>query len=608
MKNLILVIKRELVERAMLMLGALAIGIIILIVPLFMNARVREVWNMTSLFASIVFGLGIVAFAASSFVASDQRERRMSFYLGRPLSAPALWTGKMLAAGLLGLICALLVLLPVSLFGSGLVFWVTVGEGGPAAFLLAVACAVFLIPVGHAAGVSLRARTAWLLADFVSLALFGLLTWAALRPFFMGYAFGLLGSTLLVTAGILVIAVAAGGYYGFSRGRFDLRKTHERQSLVTSAAMIAIGIAISGFAIWVRGIDARDVTRLELGRCMSWNCQPVFRGTSPARGDYLSQFVMSGDSFRRLDSASDVRVAPETGRVVWNTVESIEPPVAHVSYLDPGMAEPVHTKVTTHPYQSWIAISPGGDRIAVAQNETVQVIDLAQERVLRTFRIRGTSYFGGLWFPRSDSVLVVGSAGRGPTREWTGIAADLVSGETREVSFEAYPQILDPERGMIVSMKGKRIVAYSTDSWEPVVRTDGESAASTSHGLLVSRPSRDQIALINMVDGSERVYPVPSDVTDIAFGPVDGDDVILGLTRRSRIPRSGRGVPDSAVLVSLDLATGEIREMATGLLPVRAFDPGVSGPYFLRNSTEGQQIVRMNLETRELTVLTGKAS
>lgn len=608
MKNLILVIKRELIERKMLMIGALAIGTVILIVPLFMNGPTRDVWNMTSLFASIMFGLGIVAFAASSFVASDQRERRMSFYLGRPLSAATLWFGKMLAAGLLGLICALLVLLPVSLFGSGLVFWLTEGESGPEAFLLAVGWAVFLIPVGHAAGVALRARSGWLLADFIALALSGLLVWAAVRPFFMGYAFGLLGSILLGIAGVLMIVLAVGGYYGFSRGRFDLRKSHQRQSLVTSASMIAIGIAVSLFAVWVRGIDARDVTQLELLRCMSWDCEPSFRGTTPARGDYLTHFVMRGDSFHRLDSASAVRMAPETDRVVWKSLDSIEPPVSHITYLDPEMVEPVHTKITANPYRSWIAISPSGDRLALAQDETIQVFDLREERVLHTLRVADADHLNGLWFPRSDRIVALRSTESGPLRGWIGIIAELDSGQTREVSLEGYPQILDPERRLMVTFKGGQTVAYSMDSWEPVIRTDGESAASTSHGLLVSRPSKDQIALISTDDGAERSYPVPSDVTDIAFGPVDGNDIILGLTRKSRIPRAGRGVPANATLASLDLTTGELREIEKGLLPVRAFDPGVTGPYFIRSNPEGQQLVRMDVDTHEITVLTGKRS
>ncbi|MBW3670502.1 MAG: hypothetical protein KY432_02385 [Acidobacteria bacterium] len=611
MRDLLLVVRRELAERKMLMTGALVIGALIVVVPALSSGPTREMWNITSLFTSLMFGLGIAGFAASSFVASDLRERRFSFFLGRPLSMFSIWAGKMLAAWLLALICMFLVLLPVTLLGSGLMYWLSEGEGGPKVFLLALLSAAVVIPFGHAAGVALRARSTWLLADFVALSLSGLLIWAAVRPFYLQYAFGLVGSTILVSAAVLMIALLIGGYVGLSRGRIDLRNTHAYQSMITSASLIALGIAVSLFAVWVRTVDAKDINQFRLVSCMGPNCQPLMMSTSRGRGDYRAFFAMTGDELRRIDTLEDVRTASERARIVWESMESIEPPLAHLSYLDPGMDAPAKTTILVNPWASTLAVSPDGDRVAVLENQTLQIFDLDEERVIRTIRFEDARDNPTLWFTNSDTVLAVTEDRKGGSRlssKWIGIVVDLDSGDTHEVRLPSYPYLLDQRQRLILTERAGEFFVYSTDSWELVLRTSGTSAVSTPHGLIVSRPASNQVVRIDPDTGVERVYELPADVTDIGLGPTDDTGVFLGLTRKRKLQRWASQVPDNARLVRLDLVTGELSELQADLIPARAFVPSLSGPYFVRRTTTGTQLVRIDPDSNELTVLTGNAS
>ncbi|MBW3563149.1 MAG: hypothetical protein KY459_00305 [Acidobacteria bacterium] len=613
MKNLLLVISRELVERKMLMIGAFAIGLVILAVPLVTRAPARDTWNIASLYLPIMLGLGIAGFAASSFVASDLREQRLSFFLGRPLSTASVWGGKMLAAWLLAILCALLVLLPATVVGSGLMFWLTAGEGGPMMLVMSLVASAVIIPFGHAAGVALRARSPWLLADFVALALFGLVTAAALRPLFHQYAFRLVYSTILVLAAFLTVTLLIGGYVGLSRGRIDLRSAHAHQSMISSGALIALGIAVSLFVVWVRSVDAEDLTEFRLMPCVT-DCEPMLVGTSRGRGDYRAHFAMSGEGFRQLDFASEVGQASDRGRTVWLSAESIEPPTARVGYLDPGMERSVRTNILAHPYNSWIAVSPDGERLAIAEDRTLQIFNLDEERVIRTVRLpdAADSSFR-VWFLNQDQILVLTPpAGRGPlspeggrSTGWTGVVADVESGDTREVEFATYPHAIDSDRGLLMFEDESEITVYRAGSSEPLFTTEGTSAVSTSHGVFVTRPRSRQVAVVDPGSGTERIYPLPADVTDIALGPADEESMILGLTRRSQFQRWSSSVPNGARLVRLDLTTGELEEMEEGIVPARAYQPGISGPYFLRDTPSGMQLIRIDPGSSEMTVLAG---
>lgn len=616
MRSLLLVIRRELAERKMLMIGAFAIGLVILVVPLVTRAPARDTWNMASLYLPIMLGLGIAGFAASSFVASDLREQRLSFFLGRPLSTASVWGGKMLAAWLLAMICALLVLLPATVVGSGLMFWLTTGEGGPIVLVMSLIATAVIIPFGHAAGVALRARSPWLLADFVALALFGLVTAAALRPLFHQYAFRLVYSTVLVLAAFLTVALLIGGYVGLSRGRIDLRSAHAHQSMISSGALIALGIAVSLFVVWVRSVDAEDLTEFRLMPCVT-DCEPMLVGNFRGREDYRALFAMSGDRFHRLDAAHEAWQASDRGRTVWLSIESIKPPMGRVRYLDPGMEKPVRTNILTHSHNSWIAVSPAGDRLAIAEDETLQIVNLDEERVIRTVRLpdAADSSFR-VWFLNQFQILVLTPpARRGPLSPeggrsigWTGVVAGVESGDTREVEFATFPHAIDSDRGLLMFEHDGEITVYFAGSSEPLFTTAGTTAVSTSRGVFVTRPRSRQIAVIDPGSGAERIYPLPADVTDIALGPAGEDSMILGLTRRSQFQRWSSRIPNGARLVRLDLTTGEIEEIEEGIVPARAYEPGISGPYFLRSTPSGMQLIRIDPESNEMTVLTGRAA
>jgi hypothetical protein len=214
---------------------------------------------MAVLGAMLAFALpvAIALSLGASILARDAAERRLAFYLARPMSPLALWAGKLLAAA------------------SVLGFLVACGVVGLAAYEhralrvhpISVAAALvscFVLAATHLAATALRSRSPWLVVDVAAgvawvagalalarwafdAGLGGPFIWEVLPAAFVGFA----------------LAVAVGAYAQIAVGRTDPARGHRALSL-TAWPLLGVLLAIAwGFGSWHLG---QGPDRLGVGR------------------------------------------------------------------------------------------------------------------------------------------------------------------------------------------------------------------------------------------------------------------------------------------------------------------------------------------------------
>src|SRR5262245_1880249 len=115
------IVKREADERRLLVLGALALGLLpyaAALIPWQIGEDIGEARLELALVLAAV-ATGVTAFfLGSSVIARDLAERRLSFYFSRPVSPSVLWGAKMTAAVGLSLVTGILIVLPALITGA----------------------------------------------------------------------------------------------------------------------------------------------------------------------------------------------------------------------------------------------------------------------------------------------------------------------------------------------------------------------------------------------------------------------------------------------------------------------------------------------------------
>ncbi len=260
MSKLLAVAARELRERWLLFPGGLALGFLPTVLPAF------GVKRDDSEFIGFLFAMCIGAAAAvvmgSSMLARDAANGRLGFLFSRPVSWPAIWGGKWLAA--LVLVCAsgFLAAIPwVAVYASehGTSWLRAMRDGaGTAYFFTAVILAVGLV---NFAATAFRSRSPWVAADLVLLmAAF----WATRRYVAPLWLFGVLrvwsGWEVVVAIAPLAIGFLAGSMAQVAVGRTDVRRAHGALSVAFWAVVGLTLVGAAGYWAWARSASPADVT------------------------------------------------------------------------------------------------------------------------------------------------------------------------------------------------------------------------------------------------------------------------------------------------------------------------------------------------------------
>ena len=418
MKNVAVVAWREIVEHRVFVwaaLAALAVTLIVPLVPAFVG------WSPTDVREVLMFGMALcftwvaAVLLGVSMITGPVSAGRFGFFMSRPLTGAAVWFGKLMGVMTVLIVCELIVLVPAALLTGGREFvlgmaddlWIWIG--------FIVGFPLLLVLVAHAANTAWLGRSAWIALDLVVLAVVGSLGWTVVDRLVSGgtvVAAAVVGLSLVIA---FVVAVLAGGLLQVSSGRCDGRRQHRVFSLAAWPLLLAFVGGIAVYSYWLSHPGLHDLEYVD-GSVVVHPDGDWITVAGPARGrfDVNAQFLINletresvrlGIGLRWFGSPLS-RVSPDR-RAAW-FVPDQDGWILHSGNVNDvtGGGERSAIVVDGEPQ---MALSSGGDRVAVIEDRKLVVSTLPEGNVLGSARLEDDRFFLGPFFWSDDRVWVLES-------------------------------------------------------------------------------------------------------------------------------------------------------------------------------------------------------
>jgi|CXWL01.1.fsa_nt_gi hypothetical protein len=316
MNAFVAVFRRELAAQRPMLLTA---GALVLLAgsspwwPTFASHDPVEARTAVAFALTVIGGPLLALLVGASLFARDLADGRLGFYFARPISTRALWLGKLAAGGLVALV-AVAVFMLLSLTGIASMLAVAPWP----LFLGALAIAGVCVLLGHHIAVAARARSPWLLLDFIALLVIIPLVWGTLTGLWqvgahVAMTWAIAGFVLATTT-----ALFAAGFLALRSGRSDLGRTHRRQAVAFWPLACLATLGLVGYARWVTGATPQDlhvVTWLDAAPTGPW---VAISGVASGRGDYRPRFLLDTVSGRYLRADKTLRLPTGLDRVLRN--------------------------------------------------------------------------------------------------------------------------------------------------------------------------------------------------------------------------------------------------------------------------------------------------
>lgn len=598
MKAFLALVWHELRERRALLAAAAVASLLPLLAPLLPSTGsnpaedIREgvmwviVGGLAPLFALL---LGV------SFIGRDLAEGRIGFFYAQPLSAPTIWFGKLTAVVLLVWAVEAIVMLPTillapdprSILGQSSVLEYYVPEWLVLALFLGVGLAIVL--VAHAVGVIWRARSAWLVVDFVALLVVAVLAWLSISPFFPLVAPDIaLGAAWWVVGWCLVGLVVAGTVQ-VAAGRVDPKRCHRVLSTTLWTILVVSTGALLSWSAWVRSADLDDLDGVDVLAMGPGDWIAVW-GTSAGRFDYRPRFLLNLADGRSVTlgpgtgwARSEVWLADDGHTAVWLEPDGFLSWTILSADLSVEGPQPRSTGVTIGSDWEDVAIAPDGSRFAALEGRMLAVYRGLPAEQLAATHIPEPFIPFAIEFDDSDTVRVLAaSRGDGPSgsARWWLIRFDVATPRLTEwveipstwdwdpsgrdirtdhplttiaVGDERHLAIRDPATGEVVRDLGVRRF------WEVRLLGDGRILVLAEHDgddrLEILLPSGEMVATIDLPEAAQT----------FAAGMIAPERLLVGLVDRSGEGTERREHPRT---VAVDLRSGSWSLVSDEHLPV----------------------------------------
>jgi hypothetical protein len=624
MRGFVAVFEREIVERRLLPLAALALGLVPLAAPLLPglpSSPPAVIRSGVALGLALIVSLVLALVLGGSVIARDLGERRLGFYFARPLSGGAIWAGKLAAAAILAAGAGALVLLPVLLIGdvpdpSG--YWGSLMTGGALLGMPGLAVAwlgviLLAVVVANTAGVILRSRSPWLLLDLVALSVTVAIVWTCLEILVRAGAgidtwtgasvsFALLQYVEAAAAAVALLALMAAGAAQVSRGRTDLRRGHRILSIVLWSALLPASLVLAGYTRWFESPSPQDLVSIEgviPAPAGSWI---ALYGLAAHRGGYLPGFLIDAGSGRFVRAgfghASWVRGQPpllayfsaDGGRAVWlepsgDPSRSDDLDLMTLDLRRPGTS-PRPVQISLKRSLVSFGLSRDARHAAAVQGGRLVVMEVATGRLLASVPL-GDEYHQQESLVVSDSrVLLYGldslwtpQMTRGHQITLSVSELDLATGkltraEVRENAMGNVTWTPSPsgDRGLLRASNTLELRDGATGKLVAELAGEGSRASFLPDG---------RVALLGRIgDGSNLRVLDASTGAELHRFPFPGVHTVLVADQPSpdhvRVVTRGPGATASWQLWTLDLATGEARpgsRLTLTSLPFRRAGP-----------------------------------
>ncbi len=295
MKSTLVIARRELTEKRFVFVSAIAFALLTLIVPFLPGVHAGERRNalvIASLGWAVIFTMGLAAILGSTIIGRELSDGRLSFYFSKPVPANSIWFGKLIAALVLLGTCFAIIALPAIVAGSeeAVRTWTNSPRDARAVvgIVLALAAAFFLL--SHVIGTFVRSRSAWLVFDFIALAVCGTAVWLLARPLLLGFAIDLIRTLALILGLYTAVTIIAAGAWQVARGRTDRKRSHMELSRFLWMSLGCGLLVMAAFVAWVVSVSLTQV-KPDFVQQASNGSWAMIAGKTAHRNDYRAAFL-----------------------------------------------------------------------------------------------------------------------------------------------------------------------------------------------------------------------------------------------------------------------------------------------------------------------------
>jgi ABC-type transport system involved in multi-copper enzyme maturation permease subunit len=394
MTHALAIARRDLAERTSVFIAAAVLAVlpfVLTLVPGMTSFSRTDVITTMGTLLAVGFTLGLALVLGVTMIGRDLSEKRMSFYFSKPISAPAIWFGKLAAAILSLAICFTVLFVPSYLAGA--TSWQKSWNVElPLGFAIVGIAALALLLLGHVFGTMFRSKSPLVALDVALMAVAGLAVVAIIRPLLEGFAMELAGRVMFALGVAVLVILLVCGAWQLSRGRADRKQNHVALSRFVWISM-AIVLAIGGaFAAWVVTVSPGDLESASVSQPEQGTWSFVY-GKAKNRMDYNALFaydLATGDSIRidGMRSWWSSGFSRDGKHVVYMKLPGFRAQAGEL-YLMPlragAKAEPLHIDVTRGGAYTF---SDDGARIALIDPDGIlSVHDLASKKALVAAKI-----------------------------------------------------------------------------------------------------------------------------------------------------------------------------------------------------------------------------
>ncbi len=558
------------------------IAVLMPLVPGTGNNNSAEVRSVTSQVLALLLGCCVAIGLGISVFGSDLSAGRLGFHFSRPVTARAIWTGKILAVLAIVFACEAVVVIPAlvtegaNLFDINITGW------------LAIVCAFVVLPIlllllSHALSVMNRARTAWLVLDLVGLVACAVGSWLVIRPL---YVLGAVWAVFVV-CGVLAVAVglalAIAGCSGLAVGRTDLRRMHAALSVTLWPLLGAAVIGLAIYGGWLRGFGPSEMDDVDVFSVAPDGEWIEVWGSAPGRLDVRRRVLISSARDRHImlpmswaGFGPELVYAADGGTAVGFSRISGSENLSSLWWVDLTAEAPMLTEtLLVVPQRTVPALSPDGSRVALLEDGTLSVYDLAAEELVTAIRLSAPFQKATILFYEHDRLRLF--ARPGGDEAWMTLIAEIDL-EKNEVEETGRIEGSDIRRWMTIDSSAALMVFSVHDNRTGVSERslrdarDGSLIRELDHrgslrfledGRLVSltgRNTAETLLLVESADGLTRTEHVlgEADWEGLGGEALPGQ-VVVGRLENLDERFEGRRYD----LVDVD--SGAIRPIAAGL-------------------------------------------
>jgi hypothetical protein len=605
MSAFVQVVRREIVERRILLVTGFALGLVPLLTFFVPRLGGREGRQAIALMLVCSLSWGIALVLGATIYVRDLADRRLGFYFSRPVAPSTVYAGKLVAAALLLLGASVLAVVP-TLFSGGFATSLVAGREAGILWSVAIGFGLVLLPLAHAAGTAIRVQDAWKAFHLPALVLTVLIvawsgaeiTRAAFGPTAIGY--------VLIFCLTVPVVLTAAGFVQAQAGRTDPVRSHRALSLAAWGVLLPLALVGAGGAAWYSHPSPSAIKRLYTASASRGSGLLFVAGEgsglrAEATWGFLldprnpERFVRTGPAVPygaqpefgydpQIELSRDGRVAAWRAPAPTSSAWSLEPEEweLRIARMEGDRITSSGTGLLTPLGSSFdFTLSQDGSRVALLEHGVVSVVELASGKTLISARPSGSHPNLAIAFVDEDHVRLIerwGYWGREPVTRSLSIF-DL---DVRARHLERTGEVaLGPTRSVrtLLEPSGDRMLVFG-DFAGAVSLRDGRTgrpiADLAEKGLAGTFLEDGRIVLVTRKDPglalrlySDHGEPIRTvDVGAVRWAQIAGQpssSTVLLAVQRSDSPTS------RASLV-VDLATGAVVKELPGLTPVGSTD------------------------------------